>query len=436
MQGPQGQRWSRLRIPDTALPAFLLAVLIVLLPASGQDEDRLRSDWTYGLDAAFKSSTVTSYSSDDPILHPKRWVTSELMRFRLIGTAKYQDWFKAEIAYEHRMRATTPNSGPSAGTGLLPSTADAPYRISQFDRNIGEERDSFSYRHELDRAFVAMQPEWGQVVIGRQGIGLGRGVMFSAVDVFAPFSPLEVDREWRRGVDAIRIERRLSETSSMEVIAAFGESSDASAVLGRIRGYIGDVDGEFIFGKRAEDTMFGLAASAAFMDAAVHLEAAVFKTDEDQPDGGIGSHDRLVGKLVLGASYTFDVGSGLTVIGEYHYSGFGLEDISDLNQRLLTDPDFVERYLRGDTQILGREALALQASYIFNDTWSGSLLIMGSPNDGSGVISPGMNWDYAENISIAMSLFLPWGEDSKYGMLRSEYGGSPTSLFIQLNAYF
>jgi hypothetical protein len=50
--------------------------------------------------------------------------------------------------------------------------------------------------------------------------GWRRGVLFTAVDLFAPFSPLEADREWRAGVDAVRTDIKLTERSSIDLVGA------------------------------------------------------------------------------------------------------------------------------------------------------------------------------------------------------------------------
>jgi hypothetical protein len=59
---------------------------------------------------------------------------------------------------------------------------------------------------------------------------------------------------------------------------------------------------------------------------------------------------------------TLPPGNGLPVEAEYHYSGFGAASAAGIVP-LLTDPAFQERYLRGDTQILGRHAVAVLGSY-------------------------------------------------------------------------
>jgi hypothetical protein len=386
------------------------------------------------LAVAGKTTFLASDAPNDPLLFPDDHSETILARLRLGLEVTHSDWMDSELAYEQRARWFSGSTRLGAGGDFLPSEAQAPFRLTQLDWEIAAD-DSVSYRHEIDRGLVALHPEWGDVTIGRQAIGLGRGVLFGAVDVFNPFSPLEVDREWRRGVDALRAEYRLSATSSAECVGAFGETWEQSALLGRLRGYLGDVDGSLIVGKRGEDFMVGSAFSAVVGEAEVHGELAVFDTPEAQPDGTLWGGAHLATKAVIGSSYTFDVGDGLTLLGEYHYSDFGVEDAEDILIRL-QDPDFQQRFLRGDTQILGRHAVAAQLSYPFSNAVNGSFLILTNPTDGSGVVSPSLRWDLDENVTLLGNVFVPWGDEPSAGQFRSEYGATPTSLFLQAAVYY
>jgi len=386
------------------------------------------------LAVAGKATFLASDAPSDPVLFPNDHSETTLARLRLGLEVTHSDWMDSELAYEQRARWLSGSTGLGAGSSFLPSQARAPFRLGQLDWEIAAD-DNFSYRHEIDRALVALHPEWGDVTVGRQAIGLGRGVLFGAVDVFNPFSPLEVDREWRRAVDAFRAEYRLSATSSAECVAAFGETWEQSALLGRLRGYLGDVDGSLIFGKRGEDFMVGSAFSAVVGDAEVHGELAVFDTPEAQADGTLWGGGHLATKAVVGSSYTFDIGKGLTLLGEYHYSDFGVEDAEDILVRL-QDRDFQRRFLRGDTQILGRHAVAAQLGYSFSDAVNGSFLVLTNPTDGSGVISPSLKWDLDENVTLLGNIFVPWGDEPSGGQFHSEYGATSTSLFLQAAIYY
>jgi len=421
-----GRRWRR----------FVFLTLLVVAQRSAlavelwSDEDGRQGE----LAVAGKATFLASDAPDDPALFPDDKSETTLARFRLGLEVTHCDWMDSELAYEQRARWLSGSTGLGAGSSFLPSQARAPFRLTQLDWEIAAD-DSFSYRHEIDRALVALHPEWGDVTIGRQAIGLGRGVLFGAVDLFNPFTPLEVDREWRRGVDAFGAEYRLSATSSAECIAAFGETWEQSALLGRLRGYVGDVDGSLIAGKRAEDFMVGGVFSAAVGEAEVHGELAVFDTPEAWPDGTLWGGRHLATKAVIGSSYTFDVGNGLTLLGEYHYSDFGVEDAEDFLVRS-QDRDFQRRLLRGDTQILGRQAIAAQLSYPFSDVVNSSFLVLTNPTDGSGVVSPSLKWDLDENVTLLGNIFVPWGDEPSGGQFRSEYGATPTSLFLQAAIYY
>lgn len=409
-----------------------LCLGLVAGPAAGEVESEdAPAERRFTLRTGLKSSLLISRGPEDPLLPSERDQATALWRFRFDLTARLSEETTAAVAYEHRARVVSEGRQTALSLGILPPAAPAPYRIWQLDAALASAGDSFQYRHELDRAYVAKQIPRGELTVGRQAVGWGRGVLFSAVDLFAPFSPLEVDREWRRGVDAVRAEVRLSDTTSLDAVAAFGESLAQSAFVGRLRGYRGRVDAEVIFGKRARDVMAAGTVSAAVGDAEAHAELAIFNTPEAFPGSGLFGADHLVPKVVVGGSYTFNVGQGLTLLGEYHYSGFGAGSIAEAIQRLL-DPQFRERFLRGDTQIVERQAAALQASYPVNEALSSSLLWLHSPQDGSGVVAPALSWNISDQLGLTGQFFFPYGRGPVNGVPRTEYGNSELTGFIQL----
>jgi len=114
------------------------------------------------------------------------------------------------------------------------------------------------------------------------------------------------------------------------VVVALGPKLELneSVFAGRLRGYVGDFDGELIFGRRGEDWMYATTVSARIGDAEVHGELAFFHTPGEAPGGkGLFGSEDLVLKAVIGASYNLDWGNGVPVFVEYHYSGFGLKDV-------------------------------------------------------------------------------------------------------------
>ena len=392
-------------------------------------------DRHYALDAALKWTSLLSHAPGDTALYPERWSAAALWRMRLSFGAQPTSWLNAEIAYEQRARTVSENSGSGGGSGVLLSGSRAPYRVSQIDDSLVEIGDTFSYRHELDRAFAAVYRGRTEVTVGRQVIGWGRGMRFGAVDIFAPFSPLESDREWRRGIDAVRASIPLTDLISLDAVAAIGESLDASSFVARMHGYIGDLDGEVIFGRRYEDHLYAATASCPVYGAELHGEFALFKTPKPCPDGGTFGRDDLVAKSIIGGSYSIDAGAELMMIAEYHFSGFGTSEIENAEMRL-EDPIFRERYLRGDMQILGKHAGLVQAAYGIAGVSPLNLSWVFSPTDGSGVLAAAVSWIFSDNVTLAATAYLPYGAEPERGEIRSEYGGTPVSALVQISFYY
>jgi hypothetical protein len=317
-------------------------------------------------------------------------------------------------------------------SSALPSDQPAPYRIWQIGGRLGHGEGLEAY-HELDRAFAGLRAGAFSLVVGRQAVGWGRGALFSAVDLFSPFTPLEVDREWRRGVDAVNGDWKMTGTSSLNLVAAFGASLDDSVLGLRLRGYLGEVDGEFLFARRAADLMAGLTSSWVMGPAEVHAEAALFKTPGDAP-GGLPAHGDLVPKAVLGVSNNFNLGGGLSVVLEYHYSGFGVESAPDLPV-WLAKPDYLKRYLRGDTQITGRQAVALVAGTSFSQEWSGSLQVIQSLVDSSNLAAPSLLWNFSESMSLSAAGYMGFGPGIKDAVPQSQFGDVPATLLAQVKFY-
>ncbi len=388
------------------------------------------------LDGEGEPSVELNSSLKATMVAPEGTSALSLWRLRLGLASRLGEQVKLGVEYEHRARIAP--AGNTDGLAVLPADTPAPYRIIQLDDTIIQETDSYSYRHELDRAFVALHFDAAEVTLGRQSIGWGRGVLFGAVDMFSSFSPFELDREWRRGVDAVRADIKLTDTYSLDIVGAFGEDRDSSAFLGRFRGRTesGALDTELIFGKRGEDTVYAGTFSASVRDAAVYGELAVLSTPEGFPDGSpLFGGSNTVMTAVLGASYTFDIYDGVTLWGEYHFSGFGSDDIADSVARL-GEPAFLARYQRSDMRILGRHAVAVQASCAVGDSWAAGLVWIANVQDGSGVTAPSLTWSVSDNVTIIGSAYFPYGTGAdEMGIPQSEYGGSPITGFLQIQIY-
>ena len=398
-------------------PGILLAVLAVLALAAGSEaaqEQEAESASVLTVRTSVKATGLMSRA------------TQSMVRFRVEPEIRASKKTTFNVAYEQRLHYASGASGIAA-IGILPSAASTPFRVEPLVWRVTDSEKS-SWRHEIDRANAQVRARRADLTIGRQAVGWGRGVMFTAVDLFAPFSPLEVDREWRAGVDAVRADVKLTERSSLDLVAAFGDTLDRSAFGVRARGYAGSIDVELVGGRRAEDLFGGVTSSAAVGDAEVHGEAAAFRVPS-----GVG-HD-VVWKAVIGGSYRFPIGSGILAYAEYHYSGFGAAH-PDTIAALLMTPSFLERFVRGDMQILSRHAIGVTGSYEASPEVTCSGQWLHSPGDGSGILAPALTYTFTDAMSLLGAAYVPYGRPPDRGRLRSEYGAAPLSGLLQLRLYF
>jgi hypothetical protein len=413
---------------DFGRHTFLVCALVLAMSASAtaQEADREEPSNVFAVRASIKAGALVFKAPEAPDLFPERSGAEAVWRLRVEPQVRFGANLLFTMAYEHKLRYMSSTEGLT-GTGILPSQAKAPYRLGALDWSLIESSGA-SWRHEIDRASAQLHVRRADITIGRQAIGWGRGVMFGAVDLFAPFSPLEADREWRRGVDAIRADIKLSDRSSVDVVGAFGTAWNRSIAAARVRGFAGPVDLEVVGGRRAEDWFGGVTTSAAVGDAELHGELAAF----DVPSGD--EESTVVWKAVVGGSYRWPIGSGILSYAEYHYSGFGAPRAEDILV-LAGTPRFSERYLRGDMQILSRHALALTASYEASPEFTYSTQWLLSPRDRSGIAVLGMTYTLNDDASLLGTGYLPYGRTPRGRTLRSEFGSASLSVLLQLRIY-
>ncbi len=383
-----------------------------------------------GLDSALKSAVLIA----NPVENSEATTASNFWRGRMTLQSSFGENFGFSVAYEQRaLISSEPLSGSQA---LLPQYAALPYQVQPISAALADE-SHFSWRHALDRAALTIRGDWGRAVLGRQAIGFGRSNFFSVVDVLAPFGTFQVDQEWKSGIDAFDIEWQLTPDWSVGFTEAAEHDFEQGAFLARTTYNWGAADLLVLGGKRSEDWMLATASSWALLDAEFHAELGAFVTD------GNGLSHAQVGettalKATLGGSYSFDFLSGLILLGEYHFNGFGLKDIED-EQQIFLDLDFVRRLQRGDFQTVGQHEWAASANLTISEFIRTYGYAVVSGQDGSGLFAAGAGYDASDVFSIDLSGFIPWGKGGQnvgpYRLLRSEYGETPTTLYLSMRFY-
>ena len=327
-----------------------------------------------------------------------------------------------DVAYEHALLL---NSTDVLGTnsGILVPEASGNWLDLEWTVDDG---DHHSWRHRFDRLNLTL-PLGGaaELSVGRQVISWASTLILTPADPFTPFDPSDPFREYRAGVDAARFQVYPDAFSEIDIVVRPVSTVDGDQVTALARAStnwgVWDVGvwGGIVFDEPAG----ALSLVGELGPWAVRSEVAVRSEADD-----------VILRGTVGVDRRFNVGGrDLYLIAEYQHDGFGAASSEDLLAVVDSDP-----FLRGELQVLSRDALALQGSYQIHPLWGVDLLTLTSLVDASLLLSGGVNWSVGSNSSLRGGFFVGIGDDTvdPATELGSEFGAQPTVGYVSLSHFF
>jgi len=321
----------------------------------------------------------------------------------------------AHVDYDHELRAGSYfNSLDYRLIGLR-----EPSSYLDMDQTIST-GNSYAYRHRLYRAWAAVETEEWTARFGRQRVAWGTGKIWNPTDVLNPFDPLSIERDERRGVDALYVRRGLGALGQGEAAWTLGDSWTSTDLLGRLRGHAGSSDVSLMGGKIAGSTSSWMAGgdfAANLLDGNLHGEwsytQAVTRTSFWR--GMIGY------EYTLSSSFPWPWLRDLWILGEYYHNGNGA-----------TDPVRYQpaRLLTGREIALGQDYLGLSLSRELHPLLSAELHQVLNLRDDSHFLNALLNWNAVKNVYLAV------GIERFAGSQRSEFGRAPNLLYLQGQYFF
>lgn len=269
--------------------------------------------------------------------------------------------------------------------------------------------------------------------IGRQAIGFGRILIYSPLDVIAPFAPDAIDTEIRGGIDALHTVFNYGLDGQLGAIVIWGEDSRYDSFLATWSDNHAGVDMLMIGGRLRGHNMFGAGLAGSIGTLGLKGE---FSLHEGRDVGKIGGdlHDSYT-LAAVESWYRFD--NGLSVIAQYLYNGPGVDD-PEKYPRVISSAPLQE----GLTYLLGRHYLILAPAYELHPLATAQGLILYNLKDDSALIRPTLDLNLADNLSL--QLFWTWNVGRKPEVaatlslpeIRSEFGLRGDSGGLFLNWYF
>ena len=302
------------------------------------------------------------------------------------------------------------------------------------------DRDSYRLLHRLDRLNLGLTTNRGTLRLGRQAITWGNGLIFNPMDLFNPFAPTEVDRDYKAGDDLVSAQIYLPKASELQllyVIRRNPETDDVSAnessfaAKWHIAG--GTTEYDLMAARHYEDYVFGVGTRGYLADTAWRLDATwtdLSDPDSDSPDGYL--------SLVANMDYSW-VWWGKNFYGlvEAYFNGLGENDYEDA----FSNRDLGERLARGELFVVGRYYLSTTIQVEVHPLVQVYLTAINNIEDPSGILQPRATWDVSQNLQMTL------GANLYYGAPDTEFGGiaipgttirtrPADSLYLWLTYYF
>ena len=347
---------------------------------------------------------------------------SEFQRLRLM-TSPAAGPLRLEVAYEHTLLYSQEAGAPLGA--LTPGSQVSSINWLELDWPVGVSLgDHFAWQHRLDRLNATLTVGNAELRVGRQAISWATTLFLTPADPFSPFDPSDPFREYRGGVDALRLQFFPSAFSAAELVVRPERTTVGHTLTALARGKLsaGGWDLSAWAGALHDRAAAAAAVTRTLAGAALRGEITLRRDAR----GG------TIARFAVGADRRWSVlRRDLYLVVEYQHDGYGAADASDLAALGVSLP-----YLRGEMQVAGRDVAAMQATYQLHPLVSAALLVLADLHDGSVLLSPAFSYSVSDAVGLRAGAYLGVGRSPGLTSTGSEFGGLPQTGYIALSAFF
>ena len=278
--------------------------------------------------------------------------------------------------------------------------------------------------HDIDRLSLTWYTDFADITVGRQAITWGISNVYPVADLWAQFSPFELDTEEKPGVDAVRLLNYTVSDLELDIVLADRGSSENFSAGARANLSLPWTDLYFGGGKFWREAIGLAGISTPLGSYKLRAEGALpYDLDGDAFQ---------LPRVTLGVDW---MGGETMLSAEYNFNGIGATDAEDYIG-VLEDP----RYAQGETYFLGRHNLGGLASWTpGNDRLSLTLSALWNLQDPSAAFVPNLNYDFGQNTRLSAGAMISFGDTPLFEPepeLRSEFGTYGDFVFTMLSVYF
>ncbi|WP_020675657.1 hypothetical protein [Geopsychrobacter electrodiphilus] len=297
------------------------------------------------------------------------------------------------------------------------------------DWNRGE---NWSNRLGIDRLALKGRSTLFDWSVGRQAIGFGRIVLFSPLDVVAPFAPDSLDTDTRPGVDALRAVHYFGLGGQVGGTIVLGSQPDNNSYLLTLSKNQSGIDLLGIGGSLRERRLLGIGLAGSLGPLGIKGEITHYQGKETAFPAGDLHDDFAIGAVELW--YRFD--SGIVLLTEYLYNGAGGNSPNDYPATAAS-----AAFREGISPLLGQQYLLLAPSWEVHPLLTLSGLMIRNLKDNSMLLRPQAQISLNDNINLELFYSFNFGAKSRVlvpsiSIPQSEFGAAGDSGGLLLRWYF
>ena len=274
-----------------------------------------------------------------------------------------------------------------------------------------KDEDSWFLVQRLDRLYLALMGDQASLRAGRQAITWGDGFVFNPMDLFNPFPPTAIDRDYKAGDDMINAQVALKKFGDLQLLYVARRNPDnedvefdQASLAGKWHFALGSTEFDAMASRHFEDYVIGAGSRGYLGDTAWRLDA----TWTFLKDGG--EYLSLVANLDYSWVWFKKNFYGFV---EYYYNGLGKNDYD----KALLDPAVNQRLARGEIFALGQNYVSGHVQVELHPLFKLTLTAINNVEDPSGVIQPYAVWDITQDLQMTAGLNINYGDDG------TEFGG-------------
>lgn len=277
-----------------------------------------------------------------------------------------------------------------------------------------DQNENYRLLHRLDRLYARFHMGPWDLTVGRSTLTWGPGRFWNPTDYLAVFSPTEIDKEEKAGVDLLHTRVALTDTVAAEAFAApvrlgdDGVDPDHSAAAGRLTVRALEADWSISGGWLYDRTKIGIDVDGIVGDAGVR--GAITRTTVE------GVPNQAFYRAIVNVDYGFAWRWNPYVCAEYHYNGLGETD-PDKYLELAQRPEFAGAYARGEIANYGVHYAGAMFTLQPHALVTVGESVIVNLTDRSAFNGLVVTWSVLQNLDLQL------GAQNTFGPTPSEFGG-------------